>query len=406
MQIYIHVPFCVQKCRYCAFFSKVPAGQETETYTRHLLREIALYGERLGRLPVETVFFGGGTPSLLGAAFVDAALGALAKTFSLARGAEITLEGNPDSLLMNGVLEGLARSGVNRLSIGVQSLDDARLRFLGRPHNAAQAESAVHEARAAGFGNIGVDLIWGLPDQTPQGWLRELKHVCGRLNPEHISAYGLTLEPETPLAAAGEAGETVVADERTQARLFIQGGDLLEEAGYLHYEVSNFAKMGYQCRHNLGYWEGLEYLGLGPGAVSTVAGRRWTNPASIRQWCAAVNTGRPGRNAEELDAQARFTETVMLSLRTARGLRLKAYEEMTGRSFFQDHQALVNLLHQMGLIRMAKGRLRFTRNGMLVSDAIVARILADTPPLAAAKPEASRQEAAWKKGIPYATSRP
>lgn len=381
MHIYIHVPFCVRKCRYCSFYSKEPDPGETDAYVRHVLREIKLWGDRLGNVPVSTIFFGGGTPSLLEPSAVSAVLEQLAGVFSIKGDPEISLEANPDSILRPNMFTDLLRCGVNRLSIGVQSLDDGSLRTLGRPHDSSQAIRAVTEAHAAGFANVGVDLIWAIPGQRLGSWLEELKYVCLRLKPEHLSCYGLTLETGTELAEdCGRGTLTPPSDDR-QALMFMRGAELLEEKGYLHYEVSNFSKMGYQCRHNLGYWEGREYLGFGPAAVSTVKSRRWTNPPDMRRYFAAVNTGRIGENAEILDVRARISELMMLRLRTSRGMRLKAYEELTGHGFFEDHQALVNLLHKKGLIRISNGYLRLTRNGMLVSNSIVGRIFTDTPAL-------------------------
>lgn len=381
MHIYIHVPFCVRKCRYCSFYSKEPEPDEINVYVQHVLREIRLQGERFGKIPVSTVFFGGGTPSLLEPSAVSAILERLASVFSITGEPEISLEANPDSILRPNLFTDLLRCGVNRLSIGIQSLDDGHLSVLGRSHDSSQAIRAVTGAHAAGFVNVGVDLIWALPGQKLKNWLEELKYVCLHLKPEHLSCYGLTLEPGTALNTDCESGTLTVPANDRQALMFMRGAEFLEEKGYLHYEVSNFSRMGYQCRHNLGYWEGREYLGFGPAAVSTVKNRRWTNPSDMRRYFAEVNTGRIGENAEILDLQARISELMMLRLRTARGMRLKAYEELTGRSFFADHQALVNLLHKKGLVRISNGYLRLTRNGMLVSNSIVSRIFTDTPAL-------------------------
>ena len=383
MQIYIHVPFCVRKCRYCSFYSKEPDPGEMDAYVEHVLREIRFQGQRLGRIPANTVFFGGGTPSLLTPSAINAMLEQLARFFSIANNAEISLEANPDSVLRPGMFAALLRCGVNRLSIGIQSLDDTLLRILGRPHNAAQGAKAVLEAHAAGFANVGADLIWAIPGQTPGNWLNELQYVCTRLKPEHLSCYGLTLEPGTALTEECARETLTMPSDDRQALMFMRGAEFLEEKGYLHYEISNFAKMGYQCRHNLGYWEGQEYLGFGPGATSTLQGRRWTNPPDMRRYFSAVHAGRIGEDAETLDLQAKLSELMMLRLRTSRGMRLKAYEELTGRGFFEDHQPLVNLLHKNGLIRISNGYLRLTRNGMLVSNSIISRIFADTPALCA-----------------------
>jgi oxygen-independent coproporphyrinogen-3 oxidase len=190
--------------------------------------------------------------------------------------------------------------------------------------------------------------------------------------------YGLTLEAGTPLETDYQHGKVELPPERDQSLMYVEGAALLEAAGYIHYEISNFARMGFQCRHNLGYWEGAEYLGLGPSATSTLNGRRWTNPSLALEWTAAVKSGAPDADAETLSVQARVLELIMLRLRTARGLRVKAYRDLTGRDFLRDHKALIHALHERGLIRIRNGYLRFTRSGMLVSNSILSKFFADT----------------------------
>lgn len=372
MLLYIHVPFCRAKCRYCAFHSvPLTSAAAMRAYTDALLLEIALWGDRLGgETAIESVFFGGGTPSLLPVKTVAAVMDRLRKAFRIAPGAEISFEANPDSVLAIGYAHEIAATGVNRLSLGVQSMDDATLAALGRPHTAREAAMAVEVARSADFASISLDLIWGLPGQRRKDWMRELAAAC-RLQPDHLSCYGLTLEEGTPLARAHADGLITLPPEKDQAAMYMDGTEYLENQGYLQYEISNFARMGFQCRHNLGYWEGKDYIGLGPAAVSTLNSVRWTNPCDIAEWRTMVKTGAPCPGAEQLTPKIRLLETVMLRLRTARGLRLRAYRDMTGRDFMKDNRKLVNMLHRQGLIRIRDGYLRLTRNGMLVSNAIL-----------------------------------
>lgn len=378
MLLYFHVPFCRRKCRYCAFHSVEARGHAPlQGYVETLLREMALWADRLGPVPVSTIFFGGGTPSLLPARTVGAILDRAARHFRIEPGAEISLEANPESLLQRGQAAGLASAGINRLSMGVQSLDDTMLALLGRPHRARDAVNAYRTARNAGFTNVGLDFIWGLPGQRASQWIAQLREVL-QLKPDHLSCYGLTLEPGTPLADDCDAGRLELPPEREQSIMFMRGAELLEEAGYIHYEISNFARMGFQCRHNLGYWEGEEYLGLGPSATSTLAGLRWTNPADGEEWASQIARNAIAQDAERLDTATRVLELIMLRLRTARGLRVKAYRELTGRHFLRDHRSLVHLLHKSGLIRIRDGYLRLTRNGMLVSNAILERFFEGT----------------------------
>lgn len=379
MLLYIHVPFCRSKCRYCAFYSEPIGGglldeasERMQLWMDNVVLEMAQWGDRLGRPPVRTVFFGGGTPSLLPPSIIGSILNRAARCFRLDGAAEISMEANPESISRATAGQYL-REGGNRVSLGAQSLDDTELAMLGRGHCAADVTRAVYALRDAHFHNIGLDLIWGLPGQTSRRWKKQLKEVA-RLRPEHLSCYGLTLEEGTPMRELCESGALLpLPDEREAARMYVQGAELLEELGYLQYEISNFARMGYLCRHNMGYWEGEDYLGLGPSATSTIGGRRWTNPANIGRWARQVKRHATGADAEKLDLTDRVLELIMLRLRTARGLRVKAYRELTGRDFLRDHKPLVHALHRHGLVRIKDGYLRLTRNGMLVSNSILER---------------------------------
>ena len=381
MLLYIHVPFCRRKCTYCAFPSlpvkeeRAGAGQIAE-YSASLTREMRLWGERLGKVSVETVFLGGGTPSLLPGRAVGSLLDTARKVFNLAADAEISAEANPDSALEDGWLFEARRAGVNRLSIGVQSFDEADLVLLGRPHSVRAAQVAFETARTAGFTNISLDLMWGLPGPAPHAqsqvqWLRQLR-LAADLLPEHISAYGLTLEPGTPLEKILATGKCVLPKEQEQASMYLAGAEYLESRGYMQYEISNYARMGFECRHNRASWEGADYLGLGPAAVSTVGGRRWTNIEDVKQWQRAIKVGVIAPTVEELDARTRIKEMLMLRLRMNKGLALKEWQQLTGRSFVKEFAPLVALLQQNGLATTRSGRFRLTSSGMLVSNTILA----------------------------------
>ncbi|MDL2272330.1 radical SAM family heme chaperone HemW [Desulfovibrio sp. OttesenSCG-928-I05] len=376
MLLYIHVPFCRSRCGYCAFHS-FPIGQGGEDalvrYTETLMTEIALWGDRLGKARVDTVFFGGGTPSLLPVKAVHAVMNRLRTAFDIAPDAEISFEANPESFIKLGYAHEIRKAGITRVSLGVQSMSNERLKILGRVHTVRDAATAVQLARQAGFSSLNIDCIWALPGQRPRDWQEELKAFV-RLQPDHFSCYGLTLEEGTPMANAAHAGTIILPPEKEQATMYLSGADFLESQGYLQYEISNFARMGFQCRHNLGYWEGTEYLGLGPSAVSTMMGRRWTNPYEPREWEDAIREKRLGGDVETLDMQTRVLETIMLRLRTNRGLRVKAYRELTGRDFMKDNRAFIHALHKEGLIRILGGYLRLTRTGMLVSNTILSRL--------------------------------
>lgn len=378
MLVYIHFPFCRSKCGYCAFHSVPVIGDQEkdsamfQSYLDSLFLEIAHYGDVYKDRTIESVFIGGGTPSLLPASILGSIVEKIGGTFRMAPKTEITLEANPESLKGKNLGDYL-KSGINRLSIGLQSLDDALLRTLGRAHRAIDGINAVNMAKEAGFTNISVDLMWGLPGQGVRNWLQTLKDVI-KLAPDHISTYNLTLEPGTPIEQACEKGTLILPPERDQSLMYLEGSSLLEANGFLHYEISNFARMGYQCRHNTGYWEGAEYLGLGPSSTSTFGSKRWTNPADISAWEDKIRKGTLGQSAELLTPKVKLLEFIMLRLRTALGMQLKTYEEMTGRDFLQDNQKFIQTLHENGLARIRNGYLSLTNKGMLVSNTIISNL--------------------------------
>ena len=337
--------------------------------------------ERLPGAPVESVFFGGGTPSLLPPSWLQEVLDALRHSFALAPGAEISMEANPESLPDARVAQAYLRAGINRLSLGLQALDDAQLRRLGRPHSAAAGLRAMAAAREAGCRNLSVDLMWALPGQHAAQWRQTLTTIC-RLRPDHVSAYGLTREEGTPLDADCACGRLHLPPDEEQDRMFHEGADLLEAYGLYQYEISNFARPGRECRHNQGYWEGADYLGMGPAATSTLRGRRWTQPTDLNAWAARLAARTPDADAEGLSPAIRLRETLMLRLRTTRGLPLALYTSLTGRHLTQDMPDLLSALQQAGLATLTPDYLRLTRDGMLVSNAILARLFAEADGLA------------------------
>jgi oxygen-independent coproporphyrinogen-3 oxidase len=386
MLLYVHVPFCVRKCGYCAFhsgpFSETAAAQFTEL----AVRELRTWAKRLGAVALETVYFGGGTPSLLRPGQVGTILEAAADLFHLDAGAEITLEANPESALRGGFLKTLRSVGVNRLSLGVQSLRDELLALLGRPHDSAQARRAALAAAEAGFPDVSLDMIWGVPGQDTAMWLEDLAGIA-ELAPGHVSCYGLSLEEGAPLTTAVRAGRAVLPDEEECARMYLEGSAFLESRGYGHYEISNHALPGRESRHNAGYWEGREYLGIGPAAVSTLGGLRWTNPLGLDDYARAVTAGCGREGAELLTPAMRRDEMVMLALRMRAGLDLEKFKAATGNEFPRRDPA-VERLRSSGLVRLDAGRLQLTREGMLVSNSVIELVLGILDRL----PETSAQE--------------
>lgn len=370
MLLYIHVPFCRRKCRYCAFYSE-PAGRDDaetfEAWARALCLEMRREAEALGHPSLHTVFFGGGTPSLLSPSLVGAVLDAAAGLFSLDAQAEISMEANPESMNEEKA-RGFRLAGVNRVSLGVQALDDALLAALGRVHDKKTALSAYSALRRAGFHNVGLDLMWGLPGQSVANWKAQLAEACA-LSPEHLSCYGLMLEEGTPFFRERE--NLRLPAEEEAAAMYEEGGALLEAAGYAQYEISNYAKQGFACRHNTGYWQGEDYLGLGPAAVSCTGSERRSNVADLEAWLSAVRQGKRAASVERLGFTEKAEELVMLGLRTARGLDLAAYRALTGRDFEKDNAALIGELLRRAMAGKKDGRFFLTRKGMLISSAVM-----------------------------------
>ncbi|CCH49699.1 radical SAM family heme chaperone HemW [Pseudodesulfovibrio piezophilus] len=376
--LYIHVPFCQSRCHYCTFHSQAFNQVTFAWYHKLLLDEIKLWGKRLKKPQLATIYFGGGTPSLIPLQQMHTIMKAMETAFSFTPGMEISLEANPDSAHDVSYFRALLSMGFNRLSLGMQSLRDEDLHLMGRPHSVNMAYASYDAARHAGFGNIGVDLIWGLPGQRLKGWIEQLTTISD-MRPEHISAYNLTLEEGTVMhKLCGEGGELAMPSEQEQGRMFIYGAEFLESVGYMHYEVSNFARMGFMSAHNSGYWTATDYLGLGPSAVSTIGRRRFSNPKYMDEYDAYVRGGLVGNDHETLSDEDVLKETVMLSLRTTKGLNLADFRKQAGYDLIKRHESLITALHRENLIRLSHGFLRLTKNGMLVSNIIIRRLAFDS----------------------------
>jgi oxygen-independent coproporphyrinogen-3 oxidase len=367
MHIYIHVPFCRKKCVYCGFAS-IPVDQEAVwVYIQGVLREMELRARHIFDRRVQTVFVGGGTPSLLPIPALERLLGAVRYFFSWNKDAEISLEANPDSVHSAEQVRAWQELGVNRISLGVQSLDRNTLRFLGRSHTAEQAESAVRYLKQACVHNFGLDLIWGIPGQDAGSWLSTVHKVLA-WNPAHLSLYSLSVEPNTPLARLDETNCLEWPDELNWEQMFLGAQERLVQSGYEHYEISNYALPGRQCRHNSSIWQGEEYIGFGPSAVSTVQGIRRYNPEGLADYVQMIASNRPVWKEEFVTSATARWEQIMLGLRTSRGIaRHDAASHL-------DMEA-VSRLEQAGFFKISRGRLVLTSKGMLVSNEILAQIL-------------------------------
>lgn len=363
--LYIHVPFCISKCPYCDFYS-LPAGEEgMDRYTQAVIR--ALRDHPFGPRRADTLYFGGGTPILLGARRLNAILEAAAGQFGLGEGSEITLEANPYSTL-RGTLADLRAGGFNRVSFGLQSAVPAQLAILGRRHTAQDAKTAVADAFAAGFSNVSLDLMLGIPQQTVQNVETSID-FCAAAGVQHISAYLLKIEPGTPFAARYREEDF---DPDLQADIYLRAVARLEELGYRQYEISNFARPGFESRHNLKYWLCEPYLGIGPSAHSYLDGRRFYFP---RQVDAFTQAPHPFQLAVEDGEGGSLEEYLMLRLRLTQGVSLG---EAAARypAFDREEFARRTMpLEKAGLIRTGGGRVALTPQGFLVSNEIITRLI-------------------------------
>ncbi len=357
--LYVHVPFCQTKCPYCDFYS-ISSPDLIPAYLTALDAEARLYREQFSTF--DSLFLGGGTPSLLDAVQLSTLVKTLRRYFAFAPDTEFTLEANPDDISAD-KLQLYRDLGVNRLSLGAQSLDEGELRFLQRRHTARQTRQAIGLIRAAGFTNLGLDLIYGLPGQTQDAWLRTLETALS-FTPEHLSCYQLTLAEDTPMGRQAAAGKLQPLEEEAQRNFFLLTDKFLTERGYLHYEVANFARgQNRRCRHNVKYWTHVPYLGLGPGAHSFQAGRRWWNHRSLQDYCAALDAGLPPvAGAETLTPAQLRLETLYLGFRTQDGVALATLQAQPG------WEAILTELTEAGLVEVRHDRVVATPQGLVVAD--------------------------------------
>ncbi len=370
--LYIHIPFCEHKCIYCDFYS-IESLDAKNDFLRALRSEIDMYASSFQDEHFKTIFFGGGTPSLLSPKEIAGVLQHLAETFTVEPDAEITLETNPGTVDQK-KLEGFRHAGINRISFGVQSFFDDDLKFLTRIHSADQARRAVRFARDAGFGNINVDLIFALPDQTMSRWEQNL-HSALELEPQHISAYSLIVERGTPLYRMVDAKIVSPQPVETEAAMYEMTMEYMRDAGFEHYEVSNYAQPGFRSRHNCMYWDHSHYVGFGPSAHSFVRGKRWWNISNIRTYCNNLEQNRsPVSGSELLSPSQLYDEAVMLGLRSG-GIDLHRVRSEYDVDLLSIQKPLIDQLQAEQLVSLEKSILRLTDKGFLLCDEISERLL-------------------------------
>ncbi len=370
--LYIHLPFCRRKCHYCSFISYAGRENDIPHYLEALKKELRRrsHGES-----VTTIYLGGGTPSLLPADSIGSLLSEINTLFSVDKDAEITMEANPGTVDA-AYLKAVRQAGISRLSLGIQSFRDEELKMLGRIHTAAEAKQAVGFARQAGYDNLNLDFIYGLPGQTKANWQDSLEQAL-RLNPEHLSLYALTLEHDTPMQLLIDKGTLPKIDPDLSADLYELAEDLLEKHDYIHYEISNWAKGGKECRHNLVYWHNLPYLGAGAAAHSCIDGHRLANTSDLDKYLTDFSgdvLGKPEMD-ESISQELELAETAILGLRLGEGIEKEAIKTRFGVDITERYRRQLEEMVGAGLLQQSNGNISLTRRGRLLSNEVFWRFL-------------------------------
>ena len=399
LEIYVHIPFCAKKCAYCDFLSFPGNMRMRREYTDKLLEEIRIQSSFVREYQVDTIFLGGGTPSVLDVTDITAIMGTLKEHYDIAPDAEITIEVNPGTVKMEGLVA-YREAGINRVSMGLQSADDTDLRYLGRIHTYVEFIKSFQRVRMAGFTNVNVDLISAIPGQTPESWRNTLKKTA-MLKPEHISAYSLIVEEGTPFydrygghvemesyEMSQEERRRLMAlpdlpDEDTEREMYYMTRNCLAEQGYERYEISNYARPGFECRHNVGYWTGTGYLGLGLGASSYLEGCRFHNTSDFQsyvsahlddeaEFCQALR-----QDMEQLSVKSKMEEFMFLGLRLTRGVSVEGFITRFGQSIRNVYGGVIDKLEREGLLEHKKGYYRLTERGLDLSNYAMSLFLLD-----------------------------
>ena len=381
LEVYMHIPFCRRKCLYCDFASCAGREDQMEPYASALKREIGMRAKEYGPAAVSTLYIGGGTPSLMPPALMADVLECLYDSFAPVADAEITCEANPGTLTVD-FLRTLKRHRVNRLSLGVQARQEKHLTSLGRIHRWDEVEGSVRMIREADFVNLNIDLMFGLPSQTLADWRESLEAVLA-FSPEHVSCYGLILEEGTPLNELAEKGTLSFPGEGAERAMYGEARRILKKAGLMPYEISNFARKGFACRHNLGYWQGVPYLGFGVAAHSRMdcdplkgAYARFGNVRSLDTYLKSMDVGEiPVEEYSLIGPREAEFETLMLGLRVLDGVREDDFLIRHGRSMKEAFGEKIDTLIQKGLLKYANGSLRLTRWGMDVQNAVLVDLM-------------------------------
>ena len=373
--LYLHIPYCLHKCGYCDFNSHPENQVESVHYVEALLKELKFYSTTLKSYNVPTVFMGGGTPTILPPSQLKKILDTVRQSFNLTPDCEITIEANPATIKLE-TLQEIHAAGYNRISIGVQSFDEKELQLLERVHNEEEIHSTVHRARSANFENLSMDLMFALPDQSTVKWQSHLKQATAK-NPDHLSTYNLTIEPATAFFKLHEKGKLCLPHEDIQLEMYETTIQVLEDAGYSQYEISNFSKPGMESQHNINYWNNGEYLGVGAGASSYLNGERSKNinlPSiyirEIETKASAVDT------RERLEPLQAMGETLMLGLRLLKGVSIDVFENRFQVSFQKVYGKVVESLLNQELITLNENRIALSRKGLFLADSVILKFMA------------------------------
>ncbi|HEY6915303.1 MAG TPA: radical SAM family heme chaperone HemW [Paludibacter sp.] len=370
--IYIHIPFCKKRCTYCDFYTEV-APKFIPSLVDAVKKELQIRKDYLQNASINTIYFGGGTPSILKADEFNDIFNTIYELFSVDKDAEITFEANPDDLSVQ-YLDSIKELPFNRISIGIQSFDDEDLKRINRRHTGVEAIEAVKNAQSAGFDNLSIDLIYGLPLQTLEGWEKQLD-IALSLNVQHISSYGLTYEEGTALWKQREKGKVTNVDDETMNAMYLLLLDKVQQKGFEAYEVSNFALPDYRSRHNTSYWKQDPYLGIGPSAHSYDLHSRQWNVASIKEYIKAIENNTPFFEQEELTLNDRYNDYVMVSLRTANGIDLKILEQEFGPELTSYCIENIKSFIDNGKAINEGGKLRLTSAGIMISNLILIELM-------------------------------
>ena len=369
--IYIHIPFCKSKCAYCDFYSGNFSPDDRAEYLTVLEKHIKRIAPSADMYTVDSIFLGGGTPTILGGEGIALIGNAVASTFSLSGDLEFSVEANPGTVTHDD-LKIMRSSGVNRISFGLQSSHDSELKMLSRIHSYSEFLSAYSDARDAGIDNINVDLMYGLPEQTVDSFAETVDRVSA-LSPEHLSLYGLKIEDNTPFGRMRDS--LSLPDEDSEYEMYMTAVEMLRSRGYRHYEISNYAKNGRECRHNLKYWDALEYIAFGPSAYSYFGGKRYGYIGSLTDYCAAVEDGRePIEYCEEITEQDREAEYIMLRMRLRDGISAEDFYSRFGIDFEEKYRDKLNKYISIGVMVKDRDRYFLTDRGMYVSNTVISDI--------------------------------